>query len=446
MRRANRRLGTSAVGATTAMATSPPPENAVLHRVALRARYVFPVDQPPIADGVVVTDGERIMHVGRWQARPATLDRVIDLGNAAILPGLVNAHTHLEFSGLAGPFGQPGMKFTDWLREVIAWRRQQGSNSAAAIAAGLDESVRAGVTTLGEIATPPWSPQPFDDSPIDSTIFFELIGLRREVHEERLACVREQVESATDANGPRWRPGISPHAPYSVHPELFGRCIDLARRAPAPLAFHLAESREELQLLTDGTGPFRELLVELDAWDPSAIPRGTRPLDYLKRLVAAPRALIIHGNYLAPDEIDLLATHAATMSLIYCPRTHAYFGHDPYPLARLLQAGANVALGTDSRASNPDLSLLNEMRRVAMAGHVNPETAMALATINGAKALGLADEVGSLSPGKRADLCIVEPASDEPIEPHELWLRGGEILATVIRGKSVHDPRRLWAP
>ncbi len=124
---------------------------------------------------------------------------------------------------------------------------------------------------------------------------------------------------------------------------------------------HLAESPEELRLLSHGDGPFRDLLADRSMWDESAIPAGTRPLDYLRMLAAAPKALVVHGNYLSAEELQFLATHAASMSLVYCPRTHGFFEHSPYPLRQALDLGVRVAIGTDSRASNPDLSLLAEL-------------------------------------------------------------------------------------
>ena len=132
-----------------------------------------------------------------------------------------------------------------------------------------------------------------------------------------------------------------------------------------PLAMHLAESREEIEFLRDGRGPFRELLESRGGWDPTARPRGARPLDELRVLSRAHRALVVHGNYLDDEEIDFLGRQRRQMAVVYCPRTHAWFGHARYPLEKLLAAGAIVALGTDSRASSPDLSLLAEMRHVA---------------------------------------------------------------------------------
>jgi cytosine/adenosine deaminase-related metal-dependent hydrolase len=417
--------------------------------VTLRARQVFPVDAAPIEDGAVTIEGERIASVGSAHGVGAC-DAVLDLGNAAILPGLVNAHTHLEFSDLTQPLGRPGMAFPDWIRAVVAHRRSKVGDSLRespslerrnAVAAGLAESLRGGVTTLGEIATAGWLAEPFGDSPVAATVFFELIGLRRELIEERLSSATDHLLSTSTDAERSWRPGLSPHAPYSVHPQLLAHCIKLARQSASPVAFHLAESRAEIELLRDGSGPFRELLIELGAWDETAIPRGTRPLDYLKLLARAPRALVIHGNYLAEDEIAELARQAATMSLVYCPRTHAYFGHEPYPLARLLERGVNVALGTDSRASNPDLSLLGEMRHVAARGDVPPATAFRLGTLNGAKALGLDHQIGSITAGKQADLCVMN-LPEGNADPYELLLgHPASVLGVVKRGNFVYaDP------
>jgi len=208
--------------------------------------------------------------------------------------------------------------------------------------------------------------------------------------------------------------GVSPHAPYTVHLQLLDRLVQIARNQHLPVAMHLAESSSELELLQHGSGAFRHLLEERGMWDRKAIPRASRPLDYLKRLALAPRALVIHGNYLDDEEISFLVSHNNHMSLVFCPRTHEYFGHDAYPLSRLLSAGVQVALGTDSRASNPDLSLVNEMRAIAASEfEVSRSSIVRMGTLCGAIALGLEDQVGSLTPGKWANLCALPCASGE---------------------------------
>lgn len=180
---------------------------------------------------------------------------------------------------------------------------------------------------------------------------------------------------------------------------------------------HLAESREELQLLAEGAGDFADLLEERSMWDSTAIPHGTRPIDYLYTLAKAPRSLVIHGNYLTADEFALLGTRRDCMSVVYCPRTHAFFAHEPYPLSQMLSAGARVVLGTDSRASNPDLDLLAEMR-VAADRHPDASAVdfLRMATLDAAEALGIGRDVGSLTAGKRADLIALPCTSRDPIE------------------------------
>ena len=170
-------------------------------------------------------------------------------------------------------------------------------------------------------------------------------------------------------------------------------------------------------------------------WDPAAIPAGLRPMHYLRWLADAPRALVIHGNYLRRDEHDFLAEHADRMTAVYCPRTHAYFAHPPYPLAEMLAAGMHIALGTDSRASNPDLSILEEMRHVVHThSDVSPETVLHIGTLAAAQALGRDADYGSITPGKLANLVAVSARTGSLAElfaenkaPTKIWLRGQEV-------------------
>lgn len=395
----------------------------------LAARRVFPATSPPIERGYVTIAGERTVEVGAG-APPGA----IDLGDVAILPGLVNAHTHLEFSDLDAPLGQPGMSLPHWIREVVAARRARNADATAAIARGLAESARAGTTTLGEIATSGWTAESLRSAPLDLTAFYEVIGLAAARVPELLEQARGFVARLAEATG--WRGGLSPHAPYSVHPELVVALARLAAAHDLPVAMHLAESREEIELLAEGTGPFRDMLVDFDAWDPAAIDRGTRPIQYLRILAEAPRALVIHGNYLDDEEIAFVAARSSHMSIVYCPRTHAYFGHAPYPLEKLLAAGATVALGTDSRASNPDLSVLEEMRLVARRFPDIPRDAvLRLGTINAAQALGCASQAGSLEAGKLANLAIVALESPACGDAHEqLFNSDLPVVATYYRG------------
>ena len=413
--------------------------------LTLQARWVLPVDQGPLEGGRVAIRDGRIVSVGPPLGRTASanLNAVHDLGDVILLPGLVNTHTHLEFSQLKETLGQPGLPLPDWIRLVLRDRKRSLRDPAQAILAGLKESLRGGVTTLGEIATSPAaiyrqvSPLPF------LTLFDEVIGFSQ-----------ARVDSVLEATRARWTTnledhplasspiecslGLSPHAPYTVHPCLLQKLIDMAIAQQLPVAMHLAESAEELQLLAQGNGPFQQLLDERSMWDVRAISRNTEPMDYLQQLARAPRCLVVHGNFLKSQEFEFIAQRRDRMTVIYCPRTHDYFGHPSYPLAEMLAAGVQIALGTDSLASNPDLSLLSEMREVTHKHQgISTEQIVHLGTLAGAQALGLEKCAGSITPGKWANLTAI-PCDRSCRDPHAEVVKGQAVpVATWLRGEKV---------
>jgi len=399
---------------------------------AWRARWVIPVDGPPLEGGVVTVAGGRIVDVRKTREDAP----VHDLGDVALLPGLINAHTHLEFSLLEQPLGRPGMSFPDWIAEVVRWRRagtaecHENADLLAqrrlqAIARGLAESSAAGCAAIGEIAAPAWPAQVCTAAAnLHATVFLELLGLDPNRLGASTSAAREYGSASTRAGGSvPFRRGLSPHAPYTVHPLLLFTACALSRDHGLPLAMHVAESREELQLLQSHAGPLVELLKSLEAWHPRVLAKDSKALDILQLLAIAHRSLVIHGNYLAPHEIEFLAAHRERMSVVYCPRTHAYFGHDPYPLVEMLKTGVRVAVGTDSRASSPDLRLFEELRQIARQHPtIAPEAILRMGTLAGAEALGLA-ELGSIAPGKCASLLMV-PLGDHKKNPLEWMLNG----------------------
>ena len=401
-------------------------------KFALQARCVLPIESPPIAGGVVTIENGRIVAVGQ---RPEKGAPVQDLGDVVLMPGLVNAHTHLEFSHQAKPLGRPGMPLPEWIQLVIAHRKQQ-SGVVSGVNAGLQESLKAGVTTIGEIATSPFAVGTREDLP-ELIAFQEVIGFSA----ARIDSVFAELQQRLPSKHASPQVGISPHAPYTVHPKLLAKLVALASQRQLPMAMHLAESPEELQLLRDNQGPFRELLEQRSMWDDDVFASSLPPLDYLQVLAQSPRSLVVHGNFLSPREIEFVGEHRDRMSIVYCPRTHAFFEHDTYPLQAMLDAGVNVAIGTDSRASNPDLSLLGELRYLASVFEgIPPEIILKLGTLNGAEALGMAETVGSLVPGKLANLTTIPCDRSElsPISallfgeqsPEQTWLRGRKVPFT----------------
>lgn len=398
--------------------------------IALRARWVFPVAGPPLADACVTIAGGRIVAVGA----PVSDGPVQDLGSVAIVPGLVNAHTHLEFSGIQRPLGSPGMPLPDWIRRVIAERRAADA-PAENIREGLAECLSTGTTAVGEIATSDWRAL-VDGRQPRVVMFREAIAPRQARVPSTLATIDGFLQASTE--NPQISPALSPHAPYTVHRELLAGLIERSIARQLPLAMHLAESPEELELLATGDGPFRELLVDLGAWEDDPQARYPTCREYLEQLSRAPRALVIHGNYLNDAEQAFLAAHRATMSVVCCPRTHAYFGHAAYPLAQMLSAGVQVALGTDSRASNPDLSLLAEMKHVVCAHPaVDPRTVLELGTLAGARALGVDSLRGTIESGKVADLAVVAiEGAGQGSDPYTLLFADeSRVVATIQAGE-----------
>lgn len=399
----------------------------------LQARYVFPVVSAPIEHGTVTVAGDRIVRVGPQAEGAGT----IQLGNVALLPGLVNAHTHLQLSDLVPPMAGPGVSFVTWLQALIEHRRQQVDGSSVdpyrQVQLGLDESVGTGTTLLGDITNCSWLPDEPRLRQIACVVFRELLGCRADHLDAHLAAARDHITVGQRPDC-SWQPGVSPHAPYTTNVELVQEVARLSAKTRVPMAMHLAESVEEIELLASHSGPLVQLLADVDAWDPSAMPRGIQPGDYLQLLAPAHRALVIHGNYLTGEDWDYLAARSDRMSVVFCPRTHAYFGHGRYPLAEMLERGVRVCLGTDSRASNPDLNLFAEVHHVA-AHHadVSPAEALRLGTLAGAEALGWADQLGSIASGKRANLIAVRLPEDTLRDPYELLFASTAAPAWVMR-------------
>jgi cytosine/adenosine deaminase-related metal-dependent hydrolase len=408
---------------------------------SLRARYVVPVESHPFEDGVVRVEGGVITAIE--PARRSSWNE--DLGDVALLPGCVNAHTHLEFSTLDAPLGYAGISFPHWIREVIQWRRTVQSTSSTldaktAIRQGISESRRHGVTAVGDIATDPAVARFLNEMSVPGVTFFELLGLAGDQTERLLNAAAHFVSGLGEHKTSQLR-AISPHSPYTINLDCLSRLVALSADAGVPLAMHLAESQEELDLLAHQSGALVELLEGLGAWHPQLFRRGLSPADYLRVLSQAHRAAVIHGNYFDSPEIEFLARHRHHMSVVYCPRTHAFFGHPPYPLRKLTAAGVVVALGTDSRASNPDLSIFGEMRQ-ALDAHpaIWPGDALRMGTLNAARAIGQDHLCGSLGVGKRADLVAVavrhraadpcEAIFADPVQVLRVYSGGEEVKAT----------------
>lgn len=398
--------------------------------IGYRAAWVCPIDRPPIRDGIVVIDGHRITDVGR-PSTALTVSR--DLGRVALLPGLVNAHIHLELSWLRGRV-PPAHKFTDWVKQLFALRRRVervgDPDVVAPIRAAIGELRESGTVAVGDISNSLASVAPMAEAGLDGIVFHELLGFTE--RDARLVERSLEDRSAVATSG--IRTSIAPHAPYSTSPELFRAIRAAVDESPCRItSIHLGESPQEVELLATGTGSWRSMLELVGAWrDDWQIP-GCGPVEYLDGMtVIDARTLVIHGVQLEDGALRRLAEIGAT--LVTCPRSNQWVGVGAPPIERFYQSGVAVAIGTDSLASVADLNLFSEMKEMRwLAPRVPAAAILESATLVGARALGLDHELGSLTPGKRAEIIAialpngvadVEEYLLSGIEPSQIsWIR-----------------------
>jgi len=371
----------------------------------LRARYVVPVDAPPIEGGVVRIENGRIAAVGSAKELAGTATE--DFGDAVILPGFVNAHTHLELTHLAGQVS-PSLGFVAWIRTLAGKLMSQSADREtveAVVGEGVRQSLRAGVTAIGDISRDPeWTRSALSSASFRAVSFGEVIGIGsgRDRWPRRL-----EVAASSEHASPRLGIGISPHAPYTVEADGLRACAERARKTSAPLCIHVAETVDEEAFTRRLEGPLVDLLKGAGVWEKGMRPAGVGPVELCQQTgLLGPATVLAHANYVSDDDIALIARRGA--SVAYCPRTHSAFGHAPHRFREMLAAGINVCLGTDSLASNPSLSILDELRFLRrQAGDVALETLVRMGTRNGAKSLGFDAECGTLGVGKCADLVVV---------------------------------------
>jgi cytosine/adenosine deaminase-related metal-dependent hydrolase len=377
------------------------------------AAWVVPIEGEPIRDGWVSVDRGRIVALGRRAANDATPG--IDLGDVAVMPALVNAHTHLELSYLRDQI-TPASSFTSWARQIIYARRMRPTDPMAlqvpaegAIDAAIDECVRCGTAVVGDIGNTHSAFRKLASSPLAGVFFWELIGFNLPdadfdaLVEHAVGDLRELP--ATE----KLRVSLAAHAPYSVAPLFFRAIKKAVNKMPfVPCSVHLAENVEEVELLMTGGGPWKTLMKDIGSWNHAWTAPGVGPVQYLEQMgFLDNRLLAVHGVQMSLADLETLRTRGVT--LVTCPRSNVHTGAGVPPIADFYDSGVRVAIGTDSLASSPDLNVFAEVATLhALAPSVPPSSLLESATIQGARSLGFDADYGTIEPGKLARLLAVD--------------------------------------
>lgn len=411
-------------------------------RTLYTARWVLPIASAPIDHGAVLVEGERIAWVGRAESfAPSEAIPVIALGDAVLMPGLVNAHAHLELTGLRGFL--EGLDFREWLRTLTIVRRDLLSETDLLDASrlGIVEALRHGITTLADCTDSALPILAMRELGVRGIGYVEVFGPDPAQCTESITRLRERVDALRVHDTALVRTGVSPHAPYTVSAPLFRETADFARSESLPMAVHVAESAAETAFVCDGDGPFAE---RLRARGIAVAPQARSPIALLEATgVLAAQPLLIHSIRADDDDLARVAHHGAT--IVHCPISNAKLGHGIAPLDRMLALGVATGLGTDSVASNDAMHLLDEARqavlyhaiRSGVPDSLSAHDALALATIGGARAVGLSAEVGTLEAGKSADLAafpLEEEAVGTVFDPAVALVHvlGGRAVASLV--------------
>ncbi len=405
----------------------------------LAARWLIPVEGAPIEHGALLVgpDG-RVQGVGPDSGVPRPSDVVAeDFGDAVILPGLINTHTHLELTGFEGRVRE--REFPAWIRQLRELKTTRGpAEYVEAARRGLAACYAGGVTTIADTGDSGAALQVLAEADGSGVAYQEVFGPHPAQAVESLAGLRDRVTCLRGWSGNRVRIGVSPHAPYTVSGPLFRAVAAWSRAESLPLAVHIAESRAETEFLADGSGPFAS------AWEARGIPlprpSGMSPVGWLaEHGVLTERTLCIHAVQLDRADIDRLADSGAAVA--HCPLSNQAHHHGAAPLGSMLQAGIRVGIGTDSEVSVGRLDLLAEARAARSLARLTADALIELCTLGGARALGLAGETGSLRIGKWGDCVVIRlKKTGEDSSPAELVLASSpaDVLFTCLGGRDVY--------
>jgi len=380
-----------------------------------RARTVVSMEGPPIEDGAVAVRGNRVLAVGSYRDVSRLYPgRPIDLGEQVLLPGLINAHCHLDYTVMRKAILYQN-SFTRWVSRINALKHSLSEDDyLKSIADGFNELKKWGTTTVLNIESFPELMSKMPAPPIRTWWFYEMIDLRHRITTEELVA----GAFVFFQDRPDWLGGfgLSPHAPYTASAELYRLANECARVTGMPLTTHLGESREEDWMFRDGRGEFYEFLAGLGR-NMDDCGHGSALANLLEQGLLGPNWLIAHLNELSEEDLSLM--QGRQLNIVHCPESHRYFKHSLFQHKRLHDLGMNICLGTDSLASNEELNLFAEMRAVQNGEPwMSPEEVLKTVTVNAARAFNREDSLGKIAPGTCADL-IALPFKGDPARVYE---------------------------
>ena len=408
----------------------------------IRARVVVTMDGPPIDNGAVAVSGDGIVGVGKFDdIKRRNTAEVVDLGERALLPGLINTHCHLDYTCLRGKIPPP-KSFADWIRAINAEKAKLSPQDyLASITEGFAEAKRFGTSTVANLTAVPELISQVRP-PIRTWWFAELIDVRspkraKEIADsaiESLGMARPEPVLSEVEGGAPW--GLAPHALFTASSNLYRRCEEIARRENILLTTHLAESHEEMEMFRNASGPLYKFLKSIGR--PMDDCGNQTPLGMFLGAIgdrALPYWIVAHLNELTESDFELLEKMKQTFHVVHSPRSHGYFRHSRFSFERLRALGFNISLGTDSLASNENLSLFAEMRAFQRREPgISPDKVFEMVTVNAARVLHQENALGRIRPGFQANLISI-PINGSPNLFEEIVAFDGSIDWMMVNGK-----------
>ena len=404
----------------------------------LKSKYLLKDPDSVIDNGAVLIDGGKIKFAGcASDISNHESCQIVDLGNSAIVPGLVNTHTHLELTHLHKCINYNG-DFTDWIRQLLNIKKDwTESESLSSIRSGIKNSLESGTTTVADITRNGLALEELQKSKIRKTLFYELIDFYPDSVESTIDNFKNLIKDVK--HNDLLSIGIFPHAPYTVSKELYRECKRVSNEMNICIATHISETIDEANFLTRGAGNFVSLLRDFDMlndWNPP----GLRPVNYMNNIGFLENGcILVHCNYLTGEEVDHIEESNST--IVFCPRSHKYFRHKDHPFYMLGNRNINIALGTDSLASNDSLSILDEMKYIYTQHKTSkPQDILYMGTIAGATALRLKNKIGKLEEGYDADIAVIDFKNEAVTNIYDgIFSKDSECVLTVVSGTICYD-------